>query len=106
MSRHPEIKTKKPKSLSMLRAKATTKESIDAYYEELSKIMKDNGLTNKPERIFNIDETGLSPEHNPCRVVAAADEDVPGITSPRSSTTTLIACCNAAGQSIPPFFVF
>jgi hypothetical protein len=91
LNRHPELKTKKPKSLSILRAKAVTKESLTSYYDELEKILTDNNLLDKPERIFNIDETGLSPEHNPRKVIAAASEDVPGITSPRSSTTTLIA---------------
>ena len=52
---------------------------------------------------------GLTPEHTLRRVLAASSEEVPGIVSPRSDTNTIIAGCSAAGaagQHIPPYFVF
>lgn len=60
----------------------------------------------KPEFIYNMDETGISPEHRPPNVIAPAKEKAHSLTSPRSATTTLIACANAAGTHIPPYFVF
>lgn len=53
-----------------------------------------------------MDETGISPEHRPPNVIAPLKEKAQSVTSPRSATTTLIACVNAAGTCIPPYFVF
>ena len=39
-------------------------------------------------------------------VIGPHGTTLPAITSPRSSTTPLIAACSATGQVIPPFFVF
>ena len=73
---------------------------------ELEITLKQHDLTNRPERIFNIDETGFSPEHTPPKVVGPRDIPLQSICSPRSFTTTLIACASATGTVIPPYFVF
>jgi hypothetical protein len=69
-------------------------------------VLEENGLTNKPQHVYNLDETGLQPDHRPPNVIASVKTKPQAITSPRSTTTTLIACINALGHSIPPFFIF
>lgn len=59
LGRWPELNVKKPRSLENARAKSATRPVIDAYFTELGKIL------DKPNRIFNIDEKGLSTEHKP-----------------------------------------
>ena len=59
-----------------------------------------------PERIFNIDETGISTEHSPPRIVCSKATDPQADTSPKSSNVTIIACVYALGNHIPPFYVF
>jgi len=61
---------------------------------------------NNPQRIYNVDETGLQPEHRPPNVIAAKRSKSPAITSPRSTTVTVIGCASASGHSIPLFFIF
>ena len=43
--------------------KNTTPEIIEKYFENLEQILIQNNLLHKPHRIFNLDETGLQPEH-------------------------------------------
>ncbi|KAH3843766.1 hypothetical protein DPMN_117297 [Dreissena polymorpha] len=60
---------------------------------------------NKPQFIYNVDETGIQPEYRPPNVIAPLHEKAQAVTSPRSTTTTIIRCVNTVGNSIPPFFV-
>lgn len=68
IKRWPELKLMKPRKLSMTRAQATTKETITSYFEELKGVINKYDLTHRPEAIYNIDETGFSPEHTPPKV--------------------------------------
>ena len=59
--RHSDILTRrKPESLTMARAKALTTQVRDEFFEMWTTVLEENGLTNAPERIFNLDETGLN----------------------------------------------
>jgi len=100
------ITSKKPSSLESSRARHRTPEYVNSYFDNLEKTITELGLSGSPERIYNMDETGLSPEHRPPNIIAPSDEKPQAVTSPRSATTTLIACANAAGNYMPPFFVF
>jgi hypothetical protein len=100
------IASLKPAALDSVRAKQTTPECVDAYFTSLKQVIDELGLTDKPHLIYNLDETGISPEHRPPNVIAPTKEKAQAVTSPRSSTTTVIACVNAAGGQLPPYFVF
>lgn len=104
LQRNPEVTVKKPRKLEMSRARHVTEQTIIKYFEELDVILKTHNL--QPHKIFNIDETGLTVDHKPLNVVGPVNEAVPAITSGEGVTTTLIGCCSAIGQSVPPFFVF
>ncbi|XP_052258935.1 uncharacterized protein LOC127863447 [Dreissena polymorpha] len=96
----------KPRALDSGRAKNSTPEIVESYFKNLGEVVEKHNLTDKPHLIYNIDETGIQPEHRPPNVIAATGSKPQAVTSPRSTTTTLIACANAAGNHIPPFFVF
>lgn len=95
-----------PRKLESTRAKSTTPEVLASYFSNLKEVLTENDLLDKPQFIYNIDETGLQPEHRPPNVIANPKSKPQAITSPRSTTTTLIACANALGNSLPPYFVF
>ena len=76
---------------------------LSKYYTELGNILSTNNLTNKPERIYNIDETGVSTEHSSPRIVCHVETNPQAVTSPRGSTVTCIAAGNALGNSVPHF---
>ena len=104
--RWPEIRVLKPRALEQCRAKAASADVVDRYFDELQKILQKYDLTNKPHRIFNVDEKGFSENHTPPSIVAAGDSVPQAVTSGKSTTTTVLGCGNAAGMSLPPFFVF
>ena len=71
MNRWPELKDVKPRKLAILvsRAKSASSGVLNNFYKELGTILTSNNLKDKPERIWNIDETGVSTEHSPPRIV-------------------------------------
>ncbi|KAJ8306503.1 hypothetical protein KUTeg_017048 [Tegillarca granosa] len=106
MKRWPDLKLKTPRKLAIQRAECTSKETINKYYKELGTIMTQYSLHDKPENIYNIDETGFSTEHNPSKVVCNINLKVQAITSPRGSNVTVIGSGNALGTSLPPYYIF
>ena len=91
----------------MARAKAMKPEIVAAYYEELESVLVKYNILNKPENIYNLDETGCNTQHTPPKVLARKGPKVQGITSHRSVITTVISCGNALiGSALPPYFVF
>lgn len=106
LKRWPNLKVVKPQKLSIARAKSASRDTLNNYYKELGTILTNNGLRDKPQNIYNIDETGVSTEHNPPKVVCDSSIKPQNITSTRSSTVTIIASGNALGNSIPPYYIF
>ena len=100
------IASLKPRSLESSRAKSSSPEIIEKYYSNLKAVLEKYELQDRPQIIYNLDETGIQPEHRPPNVIASINSKPQTITSPRSTTTTVIACDNAVGNSIPPYFVF
>ena len=106
LKRWAELKVVKPQKLSISWAKSASSEVLANYYTELGNILSANNLTNKPERIYNVDETGISTEHLPQKNVCNVGTNPQAVTSPRSSTVTCIAAGNALGNSVPHIIFF
>ena len=82
LRRWSEINLLKPRSLSMTRAKAASRDTFNANCN-LGEILNMYELNDKPLRIFNIDETGILPEHSPPSVIGPKGTTVLAITSAR-----------------------
>ncbi|CAC5397519.1 unnamed protein product [Mytilus coruscus] len=106
MGRWPELKIWRPKTISELRAKATSRASIYRYFDELNRIMEKYQLKDKPQSIYNVDEKGLQPNYKPPTVVASAEYVPSTLSSEKGQTTTVMGCGNALGHQIPPYFIF
>ena len=106
MSRWPDLKIVKPRSLEIQRAKALSTECLRNYFQELNKVLEKYNLLDKPERIFNVDEKGLSTTDKAPHVISATDSKPPAVTSGDRTLVTVLGCGNAQGQHVPPFFVF
>ena len=83
----------------------TSRQVVDEYFQELDVILTKYNLKDKPESIYNVDESGISPAHSPPKVIGPRGRQSQSITSPRSTTTTLISCGNAIGTAMPPFII-
>jgi hypothetical protein len=97
---------KKPRSLEVARAKSATRSAVDNYFDELDHILTKYNLHDKPHRVYNIDEKGISTEHKPPKVVGGKFSKSQAVTSGKGKTTTLIGCANGVGSVIPPYIVF
>ena len=91
----------------MRRAKATTKEALSSYFDELEKIIDKYNLKDKPANIYNVDETNFNAQHKPPKVATSTEKSrTNAITSHRIGSTTVLACGNAAGRALPTYYVF
>ena len=80
---------------------------MQSYFNNLKIVLEENNLLGKPRHIYNSDETGIQAEPKQRDVIAGMEYFKPqSITSPMSSTATVIDCVNALGNAVPPYFVF
>ena len=75
------------------------------YYERLENILMKYDLKDAPERVYNVDEKGISTNHRVPKVVSCVKLKPQTVVSNRFNIT-VIGCGNAAGTQIPPYFVF
>ena len=106
IQRFPELKMINPKKRDKARDDAVNDETLSAYFEELGNVLDKYDIKNKPQFIWNVDETGISLDHNPPKILARAGTNPHCVTSGRSATTTVIAAVSALGETIPPFVIF
>ena len=73
---------------------------VQNYYPDLGSIMDDKGLQDKPQSIWNCDETSKTFEQVQYEVIAEKGVNaVVGNTSKKESNITIMACVNAASGS-------
>ena len=80
----------KPRKLAIVRAKAASKENVTAYFQQLDKILTKYNLKEKPQHMYNIDEKGISENHNPPKVVGDKHVTPVSVTSGMSGTVTVL----------------
>lgn len=104
--RNQELSLRTPRPTSIARASGFNKPIVQLFFDKYESVLSKYKFT--PEKIYNMDETGVSSVHTPPKVIASRKlKQVGGITSTeRGFNTTMLACVNAIGNSIPPVFVF
>ena len=83
------------------------KTEVAKYFNMLGGILDREGLHQCPHKIYNVDETGLPMINRPGIVLAQKGErSVVSITdTERGENVTVVGCCNATGQYIPPYVI-
>ena len=69
-------------------------DAVSIYYRNLESVLKSAYLLNKPAAIWNVDETGLTLDHKPPKVLGKVGLDPVAITASKSLTITVIAAGN------------
>ena len=70
MQRNPSLSIKTPGALSLLQAQDLKKEAVSDFYNLLHATLKKNDLINKPENMYNMDESSLPLNIRPRTVIS------------------------------------
>ncbi|RVE47494.1 hypothetical protein evm_007905 [Chilo suppressalis] len=107
IERNPELSIRQAEGLSLARAKGLSREEVNNFYDLLIKVLTENDLLDKPERLYNMDESGIQLNNKPGKVIAKKGAKVVNsVTSAeRGETMTIVGCCNAIGNFLPPVLI-
>ncbi|XP_071177039.1 uncharacterized protein [Mytilus edulis] len=106
--RHPCLSVRIPEGLSAARSSMLNPNVISAYFQKLGSFMDKLNIKDKPQQIFNADETGVSTVHDPSKVVGKrGKKSVNSKTSgERGENVTALCCVNAEARVLPPMLIF
>ncbi|CAH0721624.1 unnamed protein product, partial [Brenthis ino] len=107
MARHPNLSFRQPQSLSRARVQGFTAENVKSFFDILKPELEK--INFNPNKIFNVDETGISIVQHKVRKILTAKgkKAVHKLSSAeRGALITIVTCMSASGQFIPPLMVF
>lgn len=106
MRRNAHLSLRTPEATSLSRATSFNKTNVNSFFEIYQRLLQKYQFN--ASRIWNIDETGVTTVQKPKKIVAArGQKQIGAITSAERGTLVTLACAsNAAGNFIPPMFVF
>jgi len=99
LKRRHDLTSRKPERQWYVRARMMNPEVVSKYYTDLATRVDTLDMSDKPQYIWNFDESGKNFEHDPVRVITAkGTTSVVGKTSSKSNNITVMACVNAVGN--------
>lgn len=109
MKSHPMIVKRKPQQMQLVRARATNEEIISHWFEGcLKPALQELDLFDKPEHIFNVDESGFSLAWTPRTILARRGQKSPQalVAGSGREYVTVQVCVSASGRLLPPYVVY
>ena len=105
---HPEVSIRQAQGLSRARASGLTRERANEYFQVLEEQLVELDILDKPQNIFNMDETGCPMNNKTEKVLAQKGSKVvyQRTNVERGENVTVVTCANATGSFIPPMAIF
>lgn len=107
LKRHPHLVVRQSAATSLARAMGFNRPQVDRFYKNLKELYVMYKF--KPNRIYNVDETGIStvPKKTPKVITTKGKKVVSKIVSAeRGITVTALCCMSANGHYIPPALIY
>ncbi|CAF4184325.1 unnamed protein product [Adineta steineri] len=105
---YDEIKLVETYKLESIRSLSCTQLVVDRWFEHLQKVLTKLNLFNRPDAIYNVDESGFGDDPGRKQVIIKRDSKY-GITSQGGSgksLTTLLMCTSASGRFLAPYIIY
>jgi hypothetical protein len=105
LHRHPDLSFRKSQALETGRARGLCKESVQSLYSNLELLYSNHHY--EAHQIWNADESGAQAGRNGGGMVVAktGSRNVHSIIPDQREWLSVVACVNAAGHSIPNFYI-
>ena len=104
--RHPNLALRQSQGLDVARAKGLCPTNVSTFYANLQELYEKHDYP--PERIWNCDESGAQAGRNGGGRVWAkrGSRSVHSVIPNEHEWLTVLTCINAAGESVPGFYIF
>lgn len=106
MARNNDLSLRKPESTSLSRSMAFNKPVVDDFFMKYTSVLKRFQFT--AEKIWNLDETGITTVVKPVKVVSSKGKKQVGqiASAERGTLVTFVGVVSAIGTSLPPIFIY
>ena len=105
--RHKNLTLRKPDKLDRRRNNTAKRSVVRKHFECLKEALKEADLLDKPEHIFNVDESGIEMNKRTGKVVVerCTKKHHQESVGDREHITANV-CCSATGYTLPPMLIF